>query len=267
MSQRSSDLLRSRIEEITALSDIDVKNLMTLLENYPPKEWAEVIRLMVPTIIETYGTISSDITETYYSERREVLIERNKEDGKSKPKPTGKKPRVVKAISSKNQIVNSLNYFIGEAFANTPDEILQELPENLEANDGKPMDAIPEKLASVRKSLSENIVNLVNREVFNHSRDTTIRQSQKEGSKLVARRSVNTNGCNFCKLQYVGGKNVRKQAFHEGCHCTIDLVSPNDTEKPGWLDSFDEKYKEAAKQGYGTDASTIISVMRELEAS
>lgn len=264
MSERSSDILRSQLDDIAKLAGIDVENLMTLLEGFPPKEWAEVIRLMVPQIVATYGPMSTDVTTGYYNERRGILVKRDLAEGQRQPKKFKATEALADNVVIQKQLKDSLEYYIGQTFKNTPQESLEGIPATLDDNGGRTMTELPADVLDLRRNLAGNLMNIVKREIFNHSRRAVIASATRDPARFIAVRSVNSDGCNFCKLQYHAGGKLRRQSFHEGCRCTVDLAPPGEQPKPEWFDEFDTKLSIAAKKAYREDIN-LISAMRLID--
>lgn len=267
--------LRLQLSNIATLAGTDVASLMALLDGYPQKEWAEVIRATLPQILETYSAASVDITASYYNDKRESIIDKAGDDLQEKPRTRGLSATEFKASASgytTNKMLKgvtksfrkSMDYQIGRAFNEVTKKTQDDAPQDVPAPAEATPTLLPEELAAKRQQIADNLELEIRKHIFNTSRRFIEDTSDIDPLKLKTRRVLSPSGCNFCKLQHFN--NETHHGFHKGCKCTVDFDTPEaiDNRTEAFHESFKQDYKRALDniEGPVTDSKIVAELDR-----
>jgi hypothetical protein len=266
--------LRLQLDNIAKLAGTDVASLMKLLEGYPQKEWAEVIRATLPQILETYSAASIDISASYYNKKRESIIKKAGDDLEVKPRTRGLTAAEFKA--NKNSLYansvrqgvakvfkKSMDYHVGRAFNEVTEKAQEDAPKDVPAVADPPA-LLPEELAAKRQQIADNLELEIRKHIFNASRWFIEDTSDTDPIKLKTRRVLSPSGCNFCKIQIYHEE--EHHGFHKGCKCTIDFDTPEavDNRTEAFRESFKKDYEQALNniEGPRTDSKIVAELDR-----
>jgi hypothetical protein len=245
MTITTTTALRLQLDNIAKLAGTDVASLMALLEAYPQKEWAEIIRTTLPQILETYSMASRDLTADYYNKKRTAII---KDSGdKNVKKFVAGAAKVSYTTGKDKSFHKAVEYHVSRAFTEVPKKIQDDAPEDVPAVADNIPELLPEELAAKRQQIAANLELEMRKQIFQTSRRLIEESSNLDPLELKTRRVLSASGCNFCKLQNL--HNETHHGFHKGCKCTVDFGPP---------DQIDER-QEASNASFKDDYALALS--------
>lgn len=272
MSERSAEIHRRQLDDIAELAGISIENLMLTLAPYPMREWAVVLRELLPEIVFLFGPAAGQLGVQYYNERKAVLIETVAEEELSSIEGAVSFRANASMIPQdliREGIDKSIDFFVGSVFNKIDAGELT--PENPEKEIVEYLADLPnEKI----EELTQELKNVAGRDISNFSRKTIAVAANLDPAPLIPVRAVNENGCDYCRLLHHRGRisqpkyyNPKKDQatghFHPGCRCTVDLAPSGDVIPPEWYMDFQDEYDEAVTDAGTTSRNRLLSQMRK----
>jgi hypothetical protein len=268
MSERSAEIHRRQLDDIADLAGMTTEELLAALQPYPLREWAVVLRELLPGVVLNFGNAASVLAVDYYNQRRSQIVPK----AKQKQMPFNASLDMIPKNLLDEDTGKTIDWFINSVFKGIDDGTL--------VNKSDPTKAVeflddiqPEEVAKIQTKLD----NVIRTNVMNYSRKTIDKIAEIDPAPIKKKRSVNTGGCEWCKLLHARGyiKEPKFKPliplddvtghFHEGCRCTVDIAY-GEVVPPIWYDKWIEEYKNASGDLGTTEPIPLISEMRRRNA-
>lgn len=268
MSEMSAEIHRRQLEDIAELAGFTVEELLDQLEPYPLREWAAVLRELIPGVVINFGTAAAVLGVDYYNSRRALIMPKKATKAESAFQAT---LDMIPQTLIDEGLNKSLNYFVSQIFQKIEDGVIVNAADAEKAVEYL-SDIQPEEI----KKITEGLTEVVKTNTLDFSRKTIDAAAELDPAPIKKTRSVNKGGCNWCKLLHARGyiKEPKYKPliplgdvtghFHENCRCTVDIAY-GEVVPPLWYEEWFARYRSAAGKLGTTEKNAVVSELRRMD--
>lgn len=251
------------LRQVNDLITNEAANAVAAGASLGQQEYGAFLRdLVVPNLLDKYGTINATAAIQFYDQSRtqwEELYSSASTGGRDARRSASS--RFARARTQ--GAINAAQGYAAQ-FADTYDVI------------GK-TDTVVNFAMKVRSKSGQApsvaaMNNALTREVASYHRDTILFNSALDPYVQRVQRVAQASACEFCRLMALGSTNGKVRTstyavkFHSHCHCTIQpLFDGEQPVRPDYYDKFEKQYAEASKSG--GSAKSILAKWRANEKS